>query len=196
MNRLRSLLHDYYPQALQAFPNLAHRAAASVLRAAPTPQTAQRLTPSRVVALLKQAERRNDDGLAEKISTTLHAPALRQPTPVEHTLGVAAVGPIDVITAMSNAIAAGSRARHRVRPTSAGSSHRQPAGPGTRARRPGPGQTRRRPTPVHRHRRAAQLRRHRAITRASGRSRIVTSGRICNRRLGDACHWWGFAAIT
>ena len=52
MNRLRSLLHDYYPQALQAFPNLAHRAAASVLRAAPTPQTAQRLTPNRVVASL------------------------------------------------------------------------------------------------------------------------------------------------
>ena len=34
------------------------------------------------------------------------------------------------------------------------------------------------------------------ITRASGRSLIVTSRRICNRRLGDACHWWAFAAIT
>jgi len=34
------------------------------------------------------------------------------------------------------------------------------------------------------------------ITRASGRSRVVTSRRICNRRLGDACHWWAFAAIT
>ena len=62
MNRLRSLLHDYYPQALQAFPNLAHRAAASVLRAVPTPQTAQRLTLNRVVALLKKAGRRNDPG--------------------------------------------------------------------------------------------------------------------------------------
>lgn len=68
---------------------------------------------------------------------TLHAPALRQPTPVEHTLGVAAVGLIDVITAMSNAIAAGSRARHRLRPTLAGSSHRQPAGPGTPCSAPG-----------------------------------------------------------
>ena len=32
MNRLRSLLRDYYPEALVAFPNLAHRAVASALR--------------------------------------------------------------------------------------------------------------------------------------------------------------------
>jgi hypothetical protein len=38
INRLRSLLRDYYPQALAVFPNLTHRAAASVLRAAPTPR--------------------------------------------------------------------------------------------------------------------------------------------------------------
>jgi hypothetical protein len=98
MNRLRSLLRDYYPQALVAFPNLAHRAAASVLRAAPTPQAAARLTPRRVVTLLKQAGLRNDAGLAEKISSTLRAPALRQPAPVEHALGVAAIGLIETIT--------------------------------------------------------------------------------------------------
>jgi transposase len=91
-NRLRSLLRDYYPQALAAFPNLAHRAAASVLRAAPTPQAAAHLTPRRVVTLLKQAGRRNDAGLAQKISSTLRAEALRQPAPVEHALGVAALG--------------------------------------------------------------------------------------------------------
>jgi transposase len=38
MSRLRALLHDYYPQALGAFPNLAHQAAAVVLRAASTAQ--------------------------------------------------------------------------------------------------------------------------------------------------------------
>jgi transposase len=86
VNRLRSLLRDYYPQALAVFPNLTHRAAASVLRAAPTPQAAARWTPRRVVMLLKQAGRRNDAGLAEKISNTLRAPALRQPAPVEHAL--------------------------------------------------------------------------------------------------------------
>jgi hypothetical protein len=88
------------------FPNLAHRAAASVLRAAPTPHAVARLTPRRVVTLLKQAGRRNDAGLAENISTTLCAEALRQPGPVEHALGVAAIGLIETITAMSDAIAA------------------------------------------------------------------------------------------
>ena len=59
-----------------------------------------------MVTLLKQAGRRNDAGLAEKISSTLRAEALRQPGPVEHALGVAAIGLIETITAMSDAIAA------------------------------------------------------------------------------------------
>jgi transposase InsO family protein len=34
------------------------------------------------------------------------------------------------------------------------------------------------------------------IIRASGPSRMVSARRICNRRLGDTCHWWAFAAQT
>ena len=34
------------------------------------------------------------------------------------------------------------------------------------------------------------------VTRASGRSRLVQSRRVKNKRLSDACHWWAFAAIT
>ena len=34
------------------------------------------------------------------------------------------------------------------------------------------------------------------ITRASGRSRVVSARRICNRRLGDACHWRAYATLT
>ncbi|HEV7831336.1 MAG TPA: transposase, partial [Pseudonocardiaceae bacterium] len=64
------------------------------------------MTPRRVVTLLKQAGRRNDAGLAENISSTLRAEALRQPAPVEHALGVAAIGLIETITAISDAIAA------------------------------------------------------------------------------------------
>ena len=51
--RLRSLLLEFYPQALATFPNLTHRAAAVILHAAPTPQAAQRLTPRRVATLLR-----------------------------------------------------------------------------------------------------------------------------------------------
>lgn len=34
------------------------------------------------------------------------------------------------------------------------------------------------------------------ITRASGRSRVVSARRICSRRLDDARHWWAYAAIS
>ncbi|WP_433464111.1 IS110 family transposase [Spirillospora sp. CA-128828] len=55
VSRLRSLLRDYYPTALLAFPTLTHAAALTVLRAAPTPTAAARLTPARVTVLLRQA---------------------------------------------------------------------------------------------------------------------------------------------
>ena len=197
LNRLRSLLRDYYPQALVAFPNLAHHAAASVLRAAPTPQAAARLTPRRVVALLKQAGRRNDAGLAEKISSTLRAAALRQPAPVEHALGVAALGLIEVIIAMSEAIAAlkaelailfDQHAQAPIITSFPG------LGPVLGARILGElGDD------LHRFIDARGLRSFAGtapITRASGRSRVVCARRICNRRLGDACHWWAYAALT
>lgn len=44
VNRLRSLLVDFYPNALAAFPNLTHKAALEVLAAAPTPTTGGKLT--------------------------------------------------------------------------------------------------------------------------------------------------------
>jgi hypothetical protein len=71
-SRLRSLLAEFYPQALLAFPNLTHRAAAVILHAAPTPQAAQRLTPLRVVALLKQARptQRHGPGRADQHHAT------------------------------------------------------------------------------------------------------------------------------
>jgi len=34
------------------------------------------------------------------------------------------------------------------------------------------------------------------VTRASGRSRYVKARKVRNKRLGDACHWWAFAALT
>jgi transposase len=190
MNRLRSLLREYYPQALQAFPNLAHRAAAVVLRAVPTPADAARLTPRRVVGLLRRAGRRNDEGLADKISRTLRADALRQPMSVEHALGVAAVGLIDTITALETelAIVFDHHTHAEVMTSMPG------LGPVLAARVLGElGDDPARFTDIRAVRSFAGTA---PITRASGRSRIVASRRICNRRLGDACHWWAFAALT
>ena len=52
LNRLRSLLMEFYPQAVQAFPNLKHKAAIEVLALAPTPTKARMLTRQGLVAAL------------------------------------------------------------------------------------------------------------------------------------------------
>jgi hypothetical protein len=163
----------------------------------PTPQAAQRLTPRRVVALLKQAGRRNDTGLAERISTTLRAPALRQTLTTEHALGVAATGLIDIITAMSSAIDALERelADQFDQHTQAEIITSMPGlGPVLGARVLGElGDDPDRFADVRGVRSFAGTA---PITRASGRSRVVSSRRVCNRRLGNPCHWWAFAALT
>lgn len=46
ISRLRSVLLEFYPQALHAFPNLKHRSALTVLTAVPTPGAGQKLTKS------------------------------------------------------------------------------------------------------------------------------------------------------
>lgn len=196
-NRLRSLLREYYPAALAAFPTLTHQAALTILHAAPTPQAAGTLTPARVVELLDQAGRRNDPGLAEQICDQLRTETLRQPHEVEHALGVAASGLINIIAAMSSAIVA---LDQQMRATF--DRHHQAT---IIASQPGLG-------PVlatrvlgeigddpHRFADVAGLRAFAGtapITRASGRFRAVSARYIRNRRLADACHWWAFAALT
>jgi transposase len=168
-----------------------------VLRAAPTPPAAARLTQHRVVTLLKQAGRRNDAGLAENISSTLRAEALRQPAPVEHALGVAPIGLIETITAISDAIAA-----LKAELATLFDQHAQAPiitsfpglGPVLGARILGElGDDPHRFTDARGMRSFAGTA---PITRASGRSRVVSARRICNRRLGDACHWWAYATLT
>jgi transposase len=47
VNRLRSLLVEFYPNALEAFPNLTHKAALEIIAAAPNPVAGAKLTRSR-----------------------------------------------------------------------------------------------------------------------------------------------------
>lgn len=105
VNRLRSVLFEFYANALEAFPNLTHKAALEVLRAAPTPGHGEKLTHKRVVTLLRRSGRGDRAGLADAIVTALHRPALRQPARVEAALGHAVVGLVSVIEAMQGSIA-------------------------------------------------------------------------------------------
>lgn len=197
MNRLRSLLHEFYPAALAAFPILTHAAALTVLKAAPGPRQAARLTPARVAALLRRARRRNDPGLAERLSTTLRQEHLHQPAQVEQALSVALAGLIDVISAMTAAINALEDELGRL---FAQHDHAHVItsvpglGPVLGARLLGEiGDDPARFGDI------AGLRGFAGtapITRASGKVKIVSARYIRNQRLADVCHWWAFAAIT
>ncbi len=104
-SRLRSVLLEFYPQALVAFPHLTQRAALTVLAAAPTPGKGRRLTRARIVALLRKCGRRNDPSLVEHIHVTLRQPALRQPEPVEAALGITVMSEVAIIMSMLDAVA-------------------------------------------------------------------------------------------
>jgi transposase len=81
INRLRSMLLEFYPQALQAFPNLTHKAAVTVLAAVPTPAAGQKLTRARLVALLRRAGRGNHPALVEQILADLRTPRVAAISP-------------------------------------------------------------------------------------------------------------------
>jgi transposase len=197
VSRLRSVLLEFYPHALTAFPVLTHKAALEVLRAAPTPASAAKITHRRIVTLLQRSGRGNHPDLVEHIHARLHAAALRQPPHVERALGHAVIGLIAVITTMQQAIADLETAM-----TTEFAGHRHAE---TLRQAPGLG-------PIlaarvlgeigddpHRFPTAQGLRAFAGtapITRASGKMRIVKSRQVRNKRLGDACHWWAFAAIT
>lgn len=197
VNRLRSLLVEFYPQALCAFSNLTHKAALEVLAAAPNPAAGLKLTKARIVALLRRSGRGNRPGLAERIMADLREPALRQPERVEAAYGESVVALVDTIAAMQAGIA-----KLETAMTTAFDEHAD-----AKILTPAPGLG-----PILAARVLAEIGDDRArfdsaanlrafagtapITKASGRSKIVRTRHIRNRRLADACHWWAFAAIS
>jgi len=197
VNRLRSVLLEFYPNALKAFPVLTHKAALEVLRAAPTPALALKLTRRRIVTLLQRSGRGNHPTLVDQILHRLHEPALRQPSRVEDALGQAVAGLIAIITAMQTSISALEQAM-----TAEFTQHdyadilRQAPGLGPILAARVLGEIGDDP---NRFLTAQGLRAFAGtapITKASGKMRIVKTWHVRNKRLGDACHWWAFAAIT
>jgi transposase len=196
VNRLRSVLLDS-PTPLDAFPNLTHRAALTILGAVPSPARAATLTINKTVTLLRRCGRGDRPGLAEQIVRDLTAATLRQPLAVDEALATATVGLVSVIAAMETVIA-----ELEVAMTTEFDRHRQ-----AELLRSVPGLG-----PVLAARLLAEIGDDpnrfatasglcafagtAPITRASGRTKTVNARHIRNRRLGDACHWWAFAALT
>jgi transposase len=197
VNRLRSVLLEFYPNATAAFPVLTHKAALEILGAAPTPGVALKLTRRRMVTLLQRSGRGNRPGLADAILTELGHPALRQPPAVEDALGRAVTGLVSVIKSMEVSIAdlesamtIAFRAHHTARRLTAVPGLGTILGARVLSEI---GDDRSRFATADGLRAFAGTA---PITRASGRSKSVRTRLVKNKRLADACHWWAFASIT
>lgn len=197
VSRLRSVLLEFYPQALQAFPNLKHHGATTVLAAVPTPAAAEKLTRTRVAALLRRSGRGDHPVLAERILTELTVSTLRQPPCVEEAYGHTVRGLVGAVVAMRTAVADLEKAlacEFDQHPQSDLLRSVPGLGPVLAARilaEIGDDSARfENPQSLRAYAGTAP------VTIASGRSRYVKARKVRNKRLADACHWWAFTTLT
>jgi transposase len=196
-NRLRSLLREYFPAALTAFPDLATKTALIVLAAAPTPTATATLTRANLVALLHSAGRGTRPTDAARLVEVFAAAQLRQPAPVEAAMGEATKAIVRTIAATNESIKELEKAlsaSFELHPDAEILDSLPGLGLVLGARVLGEfGDD---PT---RFAHAASRRNYAGtapITRASGRQRAVLARHIRNKRLADACYLWAFTALT
>jgi transposase len=194
--RLRSVLLEFFPAAVEAFGDLAAADALSLLGRAPDPARAAKLTRAQITAALRAARRHHAEARADAMLTVLRAPGLRQPPVTEGAYAAVVAGQVRIITALNEQIAglqeamAGHFGRHpaadiylsqpgfgvvlaaRALGEFGDDSHRFSD---ARARKNYSGQS--------------------PITRASGKKTVVLARYATNRRLGAALHLQAFAAL-
>ena len=103
--RLRSMLREYFPAAVEAFDDLAAKDALLLLGRAPSPARAAKLTRSQVVSALRAARRHHVEAKADVLLAALRAPGLRQPATTEAAYAAVVVGQVGIITALNEQIA-------------------------------------------------------------------------------------------
>ena len=195
-NKLRSLLREYYPGLLAAFRNarggIMRPEARTLLAAAPTPADAARLTPPQLVGLLRQAGRQRRLAThAARLHASFATPCLRQPPLVEHAMGrhaLALLGALNTPCANADELATATRQAFDRHPTP-GSSPASRVSASSPARRvlAELGDDRSRfaaASAVKAYAGAAP------VTRASGKSLLVTHRRVKNQRLATAGYQW------
>ena len=97
-NGVRNALREYYPAALETFPNLAHWDTLAILGRAPTPNIGARLTLPQIRAALKAAgRRRNLDTVARQIQKGLRGAHLAAPEPAVAAYGATVAALVSII---------------------------------------------------------------------------------------------------
>ena len=197
-NMLRSALREYYPAALEAFDDLDHPDALSVLVRAPTPATGRSLTRSQIKAALKRGGRqRNLDRRAETIYAALRTDQLEASVAVTEAFAAttrAAVGIIGELNRQISGLETELGAYFEQHPDA--DIVRSLPGLGVVLGARVLGEFGDDPNRYA----DAKSRRNYAgtspITRASGTKRFVLARHIRNRRLADAIDQWAFCSLT
>jgi len=196
MLRLRNALLDYFPAAVEAYPDLTAPDTLDLLARAADPAQAARLSRTQIVAALKRAHRRNVEDKAVAIQAALRSEQLGQPAAVTAAYAATVRSLVSVITSLNTEISAleGHVADHFGRARDAEIHLSQPGmGEILGARALGefgddPGRYA-----------SAKNRKNYAgtspVTRASGKKKVVLARFVHNDRLVDALHQQAFCAL-
>jgi transposase len=195
--RLRSALREFFPAALEAFPELTAPDTLELLERAPDPARAAGLSRSKITAALTRARRRDPEVKAAAIQAVLRAPALRQAPPIEAAYAVIVASAVRLIAQLNTqitelqAVVAEGFGRH---PDAEIVTSQPGLGPILGARVLAEfGDDHARYADVKSRKNYAGTS---PITRASGTRRVVLARYARNRHLADATHQWAFCALT
>jgi len=199
INRLRSHLRGFYPQALEAFgTDLSFMDAVAILSIAPTPELGRRLSRSKIASALKKGGRqKNIQSRAEKIQMALRSEQLEAPPTVTRAYGTVTSSLMRLIAGLNEQIDDLEREIE-----SSFEDH-----PDAKILRSLPGlgivlgarvlaefgDDRTRYVDARARRNYAGTS---PITRASGKHRVVLARYARNERLFNACYLWAFASLT
>lgn len=199
VNRLRSLLREYYPAAVSLFgSHLADRDALAVLAVAPTPEQGRRLSQAKAVSALRHGGRkRNLDRRASEIREGLCLPQLDGPVAVAAASGTtttALVAVIDVFNAQVTALEAQLVEHFDKHPTAR--TYRSLPGLGDVLGARVLAEFGDDPDRYDDARSRKNYASTSPVTRASGKSTVVHARHARNARLADACRQWAFCSLT
>jgi len=195
--RLRSALNEFFPIAVQAFPDLAATDALILLGRAPDPARAARLTRSQVASALQAARRHHVLDKVEPLKAMLAQPGLRQPAALEAAYAAVVSSQVKILIAVNEQITA-------IQAVMSENFERHPAAQ-IYLSQPGLGQVLAArvlgefgddPKRFTSSRARKNYSGQSPITRASGKKTVVLARYATNRRLGVALHLQAYAALN
>jgi transposase len=197
-NQLRSALLGFYPGALEAFADdLCGPDALSLLKQAPTPEQGRRLSLAKISSTLRKAGRRNVEQRAISIQRALRVPRLEQSELVAQAYGMTVVSLAGVLQeVIANIEHQGKELGSWLQMHPDAEIYLSQPGLGNILSARVLAEFGDDPNQFHDGRARKNYAGTSPITRASGRSKVVSARFIRNDRLSDACQLWAFSSLS